>query len=158
MRFDIQPKHLEVFYGLLIALGLVLYFLIMRVTGLVYVVELRVLNLLIMGAGIRAALKRFHRKDINQQFNYMRGFVLGISTAVIASLTFSGFIFIYLALLDKSLMQSIASSDTVGRFLSPMSAAAIVCLEGVTSGMLVTYILVNSKSASEREKEIRNRK
>lgn len=153
-----QTKRIDFYYGLLIAAGLIAFFLVMKFTGLVHVVELRVLNLFIMGAGIYRVMKRFGQTDLNQQFNYIRAFFLGVSTSIFASVLFAVFLFIYVSFIDRALMQSIIEQEPMGRYLNPYVASFIVAVEGVLSGILVTFILINSRSAHEIEDEVKNKK
>jgi hypothetical protein len=50
---------------------------------------------------------------------------------------------------DSSLMQSIIANDPMGRYLNAYIAAFIVALEGVFSGLLVTFILINYVTTDE---------
>jgi Protein of unknown function (DUF4199) len=145
-------------YGLLISAGLVLYFLLMKLMGLVHVVELRVFNFFIMLAGLFRAFREYKETDLNRQFNYLRAFVFGISTAIIGSLIFALFLFIYLTYIDRALMESIVNHESFGNYLNPYVAAVIVAVEGIFSGILATFIIVNMKSASEIEDELKSKR
>ena len=158
MSSSLQTKRIDLYYGLLTAGGLVLYFLIMKFTGLVHVVELRVLNLFIMATGIYAVMRRFRLTDLNQQFNYMRAFFLGVSTAIFASILFALFFFIYVTFIDRELMTSIIEREPMGRFLNPYVASFVIAVEGVLSGILVTFMIINVKNADEIEDEVKKNK
>ncbi|HEX5171744.1 MAG TPA: DUF4199 domain-containing protein [Cyclobacteriaceae bacterium] len=153
-----QTKRIDLYYGLLIAGGLIAFFLLMKFTGLVHIVELRVLNLFIMAGGIYMALKRFRQTDLNQQFNYIRAFLFGVSTSIFASFLFALFVFIYVSFIDRALMQAIIEKEPMGRYLNPYVVSFIIAVEGILSGILVTFILINAKSANEIEDEVKNRK
>ena len=157
MSPGVQTKRIDFYYGLLIAGGLILYFLIMKFTNLVHVVELRVLNLFIMGAGIYAVMRRFKQTDLNQQFNYIRAFFLGVSTAIFASILFSLFFFVYVTFIDRELMTSIIENEPMGRFLNPYVASFILAVEGVLSGILVTFVIINVRNAGEIEENVRKK-
>jgi hypothetical protein len=45
--------------------------------------------------------------------------------------------------LDAGMMQSIIENEPMGRYLNPYMASFIVALEGVFSGLLVTFVLIN---------------
>lgn len=142
MNVFTNPNQLHVNYGLKIAGGLIAYFLLMKFTGLLNVVELRLLNLIILVAGIMMVLKQFkitHGKHIN----YFRALVTGVATASIGSLVFAGFLFIYMNFIDTAFMQYIIDHEPMGRYLNPYIASFIVALEGVFSGLLVTFVLIN---------------
>ena len=141
MKFFKDPNHIPQSYGLRIALGLIVYFLVMHMLGLSHKVELRLLNLLILVTGVYLALKKF-RETHEDHLNYFRALITGVATAAIGSFIFASFLFIYMSA-DKALMQSIIDHEPMGRFMNPYIAAFIVALEGLFSGLLVTFILIN---------------
>jgi hypothetical protein len=136
-----DPDRIHVDYGLRIAGGLVLYFVVMRLLGLHHIVELRLLNLFILVGGVFFALKKY--KSTHAEFSYFRALVVGVGTAAVASLIFAGALFVYVQFIDTELMQSIIENEPMGRFLNPYIVSFIVALEGVFSGLLVTFILIN---------------
>ena len=109
--------------------------------GLSHEVELRLLNLLILVTGVFFALKKF-RETHEDHLNYFRALITGVATAAIGSCLFAAFLFIYMSL-DDSLMASIRENEPMGRYMNPYIAAFIVALEGLFSGLLVTFILIN---------------
>jgi hypothetical protein len=143
-----NPNFVHVNYGLRIAGGLILYFLVMKFAGLLHVVELRLLNLFILIAGIYYALKRFQQTH-GHHIHYFRALITGFATGAIGSLVFAAFLFIYVSLLDRGFMQYLIENEPMGRFLNPYIASFIVALEGVFSGLLVTFILINFISTDE---------
>ena len=128
-------------YGLKIAGGLIVYFLLMRLLNLHHHVELRLVNLPIQAAGVFYALKKF-RSSHSDHLNYFRGLITGVSTAAIGSAIFAIFMFIYMKI-DTGLMQSIIDNEPMGHYLNPYISSFIVALEGIFSGMLVTFVLLN---------------
>ena len=117
------------------------YFFIMYAVGLVHVIELRLLNLFIMLAGIYYALKQYKRTH-DGHLNYFRGLTIGVSTATIGATTFAAFMMIYLKI-DHNLMQIIIEKEPMGRYLNEYIAAAAIAIEGVFSGFTMSYILLN---------------
>ncbi len=138
--FD-NPNRIPENYGLRTAAGLIVYFLIMHFAGLGHHVELRLLNLVILVSGIYFGLKKF-RSTHGQHINYFRALVTGVAIGAVASLVFALFMFIYMKL-DSSLMQSIIDNEPMGHYLNAYMASFIVALEGVFSGLLVTFVLIN---------------
>ena len=136
-----NPNRIPENYGLRIAAGLIVYFLVMKLTGLSHHVELRLLNLVILVAGVFFALKKF-KNTHEDRLNYFRALITGVSTAAVASLIFALFLFVYMRL-DSAMMESIIQNEPMGRYLNPYMAAFIVALEGVFSGLLVTFVLIN---------------
>lgn len=147
MSFFNDPNRIPQSYGLRIAIGLIAYFLVMHLMGLSHEVELRLVNLLILVAGVYLALKKF-RETHQSHLHYFRALVTGVSTAAIGSFIFAIFMFIYMSV-DERMMQSIIENEPMGRYMNPYIASFIVALEGVFSGLLVTFILINYISTDE---------
>lgn len=143
-----NPNQIHVNYGLKIAGGLIAFFLIMKFAGLLHVVELRLLNLFILVAGIYMALKKF-KESHDGHINYFRALITGVATGAIGSMGFACFLFIYVTFLDTELMQFIIENEPMGRFMNPYIASFIVALEGFFSGLLVTFVLINYITTDE---------
>jgi len=141
MSLFTNPNRIPENYGLRIAAGLIAYFLLMKVIGLSHHVELRLVNLVILSAGVYLALKKFKNEHADH-LNYFRGLIMGVATAGIGSLIFGVFLFIYMQL-DSGMMTSIIENEPMGRYLNPYMSAFIVVLEGFFSGLLVTFVLLN---------------
>lgn len=142
-----NPNRIPENYGVRIAVGLIAFFLVMKVVGLSHHAELRLLNLIILTAGVYAALKKF-RKTHADHLNYFRGLIMGVATAGIGSLIFGLFLFLYMKL-DSHMMESIRLNEPMGRHLNPYIASFIVVLEGFFSGLLVTFVLLNWVTTDE---------
>ncbi len=141
MNFLNNPNKVAEKYGLAIAGGLIVYFLLMKIVGLSNHVELRFTNLIILVAGVYYALKAFKRTH-EGHLNYFRGLILGVATSGIGSLVFAIFLFAYMQV-DVDLMRFIQENEPMGRYLNPYMASFIVLLEGFFSGFLVTFVLLN---------------
>jgi len=147
MSFFSNPNRIPENYGLRTAAGLIIYFVIMNVAGLSHRVELRLLNLFIVVAGIYFGLKKF--KELHgQHINYFRALVTGVAIGAVASAVFAVFMFAYMKL-DSGMMQSIIDNEPMGRYLNAYMAAFIVALEGFFSGLLVTFVLINYMTTDE---------
>ena len=141
MTIFTDPKRIPENYGVKIAGGLIAFFLLMKVTGLVHHYELRFLNVFIQVGGIYYALRKF-KETHGQHINYFRALVTGVATGAIASLIFSVFLFAFM-MIDKDLMQGIIENEPMGHYLNPYIAAFMVAIEGIFSGLLFTFILIN---------------
>ena len=144
----------DIRYGLLITAGLIVYFMIMKFAGLVHVTELRIFNFFIMLGGLYLAYKEFHETDINRQFNYMKAIVFGFSTSSIGTLLFVVFVFFYLSFIDPALMDTIKEKGPLGEYLNPWIVSIIVAVEGVLSGSLASFMIINVKNARKIEQEV----
>lgn len=147
MRFFNDPDQIPVNYGLRIALGLIMYFVVMQLAGLSHQIELRLFNLLIVVAGVYLALKKF-RQTHAQHLHYFRGLFTGIATAAIGAFAFAIFLFVYMQL-DPAFLKSIVANEPNGRFINPYIAACIVTIEGIFSGLFVTFLLLNLVKTDE---------
>ena len=141
--WDVANRIPEI-YGTLITLALIAYFFLMYLVGLVHVIELRLVNLVFLVAGVYFALKQFRRTH-RGQMDYFHAFTTGMATAAIGTLTFAVFLLIYLHI-DKPLMQAIAEQP-LGMYLDPYIASFMVSLEGIFSGLFVTFLLSNYMAA-----------
>lgn len=147
MSFFADPKRIPESYGIRIAAGLIAYFILMKLTNLAHHVELRLLNLVILIIGVYFALKKL--KEVNEhRLNYFRALITGFTTATIGSLLFAIFLFIYMKV-DDEMMQAIIQGEPMGRYLNAYIAAFIVALEGVFSGLLVTFVILNYVGTDE---------
>jgi len=124
-----------------IAGSLIVFFLTMKLLGFGHMIELRLLNLVILTAGIYLALKKF-KGTHSEHLNYFRGLITGVATGGVASLLFGVFLFLYMKL-DTDLMKTIIENEPMGRYLNPYMVAFIVVLEGFFSGLLVTFVILN---------------
>jgi hypothetical protein len=147
MRFFNDPHRIPQSYGVRIAVGLIAYFLVMYFMGLAHQVELRLLNLLILVTGVYLALRKFRETNENR-LNYFRALVTGVSTAAIGAFIFAIFLFTFMTL-NETLMESIRANEPMGRFMNPYIASCVVALEGLFSGLLVTFILINFVTTDE---------
>ena|SRR5579871_2239185 len=142
-----NPNRIPENYGLRIAGGLIIYFVVMHLAGFGHHVELRLLNLVILVFGIYFALKKF-KESHGAHINYFRALVTGVATGGVASVVFGLFMFIYMQF-DSGLMQSIIENEPMGRYLNAYMVAFIVALEGFFSGLLVTFVLINYMTTDE---------
>lgn len=147
MGFFNDPDRISESYGLKTAGGLTAYFLAMQVLDTHHHVELRMFNLVILAIGVYYALKKF-KNTHTDHVNYFRGLIVGTATSAIASVIFAVVLFIYMKL-DPSLLQSIQENEPMGHYLNEYMSAFIVALEGVFSGMLVTFVLMNYVTSDE---------
>jgi hypothetical protein len=141
MSLFTNPNRIAENYGLKIAAGLIGFFLLMKVIGLGHHVELRLLNLFILTAGIFFGLKKF-KETHEDHLNYFRALITGVSIGSIGSIIFAVFLFIWMKA-DDSMMQAVIENEPMGRYLNAYMASFVVALEGGFSGLLVTFVLIN---------------
>jgi hypothetical protein len=136
-----HSRRIPEIYGTFIALGLTLYFFIAYLAGFLHVIELRALNFIILATGVYYSLKQYKRTHAGE-LNYFRALTIGVSSSFIGTSTFVLFLFLYLKI-DRGLMQSIIESEPMGPYLNEYIATFAVWVEGIFSGFIMTFILVN---------------
>lgn len=141
MSFFSNPNRIAERYGLAIAAGFILYFVVMFAIGQGSHVELRLFNLPILGAGVYFGLKKF-KETHGQHMNYFRALATGVSISSIGAFLFAAFFFAFTKM-NPDFMQWIMDNEPMGRHLNPYMLSFIILLEGVFSGLLVTFVLLN---------------
>lgn len=142
-------------YGTLIFIAFILYFFLMYAFGWVHITELRLANFLFLVAGVYFALRQYQRTH-RGHMDYFHAFTTGMWTAAIGTLAFSVFLLIYLHI-DKNLMSVFAEKQPLGFYLNPYIIAFFVSLEGVFSGLFVTYMLSNFLADRKPARPMRDR-
>jgi hypothetical protein len=122
-------------YGILMAVVLIGYFLLIRLAGQHENYWLRILNGGIVSYGIYAAIKK--QKSIEKEnFQYFYGFATGILTGVVATFIFVSFMGIYLFHIEPPfadmLMSKIAGTGGTEILL------LILAIEGVSSSVVLS--------------------
>jgi hypothetical protein len=141
IRLTESNKYIAVIYGVFIGLGLIAYFWIAWLVGLVHIPELRALNLVIQIAGIYYALKQY-RKTHEGSLNYFRALSVGFTASTLGTIIFVTMLFITFQL-DPGFYQDIIRNEPMGRYLTVYMACFAVATEGVLAGSLATYLLMN---------------
>lgn len=122
--------------GLMVLIGLIAYFLIMRALGLDHNIELRAFNLLIMGGGVFYAIKTLKAKD--ESFNYPKGLGVGVLTAMSSSLAFAIFTFLFI-LSDPEFMKEVKEQEAFGEYLNGFTISIVIIIEGIASGFMLSF-------------------
>ncbi|WP_299708473.1 DUF4199 domain-containing protein [uncultured Pontibacter sp.] len=129
-------------YGLFTALGLIGYFLLMKIIGLEQIIELRFLNGVIMAIGVTLAIKGF-KDSKNGQIGYFQGLGAGIITSALATVIFAVFMVVYIKAFDDNLLQVLAGEQFFGDRMTITPGIVIfmvLMLEGIISGFMVSFI------------------
>ena len=128
---------LAVRYGLFASLGLILYFVLMNVFGLLYIIELRFLNFVFLASMIVFGISRL-QKEGEQGVGYFDGLSLGLGISLIATVTFTLFVYLFLGL-NPDFVSYLIEHAPFGSFLNKTSLTLVLVFEGLSSGVIVTY-------------------
>ncbi|WP_276499722.1 DUF4199 domain-containing protein [Pontibacter litorisediminis] len=129
-------------YGLLTAAALIAYFFLMKLLGMVHIIELRFLNGIIMAVGIVLALKAYKQLN-NGQISYFKGLGTGLITAVVGTVVFAAAILVYVKTVGNSLVEMLSADRYFGERIVETPGIVIfsvLLLEGVISGFMITFI------------------
>lgn len=127
----------SIVYGLLTALALVIYFLIMKVLGLETNFYLRIFNFVIIVAGVYALLNSMIKTDSN--VSYFEGFGAGFRLTLIAVIAFLVFMGLYTKFIDPSFVKVLENTGIWGSNISLSQAAFAIFIEGMASGVVISF-------------------
>ncbi|OIQ27752.1 MAG: DUF4199 domain-containing protein [Bacteroidetes bacterium MedPE-SWsnd-G2] len=122
-------------YGILIAVSLIAYFLILKLAGLHEVAWLRLFNGVIMAGGLYLSIKSYKSSP---DFDYINGFKTGLLTGGIATILFSLFISIYMFHIDPSFAQLLLDEWFYDYNQGTRILVFIVFIEGLASTVVLT--------------------
>jgi len=137
----LKIENVAIKYGLLTAVGLITFFLVAKLLGIVYFLELRILNLLFVMIGIFLAI-RYYKKNNSNVVTYFEGLGIGMLTTLLAVAVFAIFLVLYLTIIDPALMMYIKENSVFGRYLNPFIASATIIIEGFGSGVISTFMIM----------------
>ncbi len=141
-------------YGLLITVGLIAYFLILRLFNLHENPWLRLFNGVVMAVGIYFAIKHYKFSD-KDAFTYVDGFKTGLITGFIATFLFTGFMAIYMFHLDQEFASKLLK-DWFQNFSEGTGILVfIIFIEGLASTAVLTLtcmqIFKKSQNVGQQE-------
>ncbi|NBB88843.1 MAG: DUF4199 family protein [Bacteroidetes bacterium] len=160
MTNDVDKQQLlkkEILYGILLFLGFLLYFFIMKETELYAEFNLRILNIVIHAAIIYLAIRSYYRSADTESVNYIDGTMAGIRPGAIGVILFCIFQIIYLHI-DENLMSSLNENSMAGSYLNPFTASAILLFEGFAVTVVLSYITMRIVDSQFKKKYIPSEK
>jgi hypothetical protein len=141
-RLSQYATRIPEIYGTYITIGLIAYFWICYMLGLIHVLELRLFNFIIMCTGVYFALKQFRRTH-QGHLNYFKALSIGVASSFIGTSTFVLFLFI-LFNINHDIYQAVVKAAPMGIHLNAWIATSAVWFEGIFSGFMATFLLVNA--------------
>jgi len=134
---DMKSNLIYVKYGVLIAIALIVYFLIVRLIGLHENHWLRLLNGVIVAYGIYAVIRKKKALE-NDKFEYFSGFATGIGAGILATAIFVFFMGIYLFHIDPTFAENIMAKWMTSYNGGPEILLFILAIEGVSSSVVLS--------------------
>ncbi|MFY0686259.1 MAG: hypothetical protein JXQ90_03790 [Cyclobacteriaceae bacterium] len=112
----------------------------MLLTDLVHDIELRMLNALILFAGIYSSVKSLKNAD-KRAFSFLNGYFTGAFVTIISSTGFALFIGLYIAMNPSFLIQ-IRLEEIQGMNMNSWNISALILMESIASGILFTHMSI----------------
>jgi len=131
-------ERLSFRYGILMALALAGFFFLMKAFGLEHNLELRAFNLIILVSFILMVVQDFKERK-NGKISYLKGLGLGILTTIVGTVSFAIMVVFYVSIVNPSFMEVIQTQEPFGDFLNPLLVGFTIIIEGIASGCLATY-------------------
>jgi len=151
-----KSQHTHVKYGLGLFAALTGYFLLMKLFGLEHILELRVLNLFIVGGALFLAVRELQNRN-NWTSSYFDSFVTSMKTGGIGIGLFSFFMVIYLSAIDPQFMAEVAETEIFGNYLNPAIVGFVLLFEGLGSAFLVTYTVMQFVKGKIQRSQLESR-
>ena len=127
-------------YGLLIAIGLIAYFLILSLFGQHVNPAYSIFNMVILGIGLHFAITRY-KEDKGAKFRFQKGFMVGLTTGFIATAIFTGFFGVYATELDPGFLEELITMWETDWFINIGMVIFTVALMGIASTLVITFAL-----------------
>lgn len=156
-NFDRAWRKIPNRYGIILMLSLIAYFLLMRVSGLGHVYWLRAFNALILFGVLWVSIKGYkNQSDASPYDDFFNFFKIGMRTALIGIAGFAVFIAIYMDLLDPAFLEEVRQQEDLSPYLTPITAAGIVFIEGFVSAFLCSFIAIQMLKRRTVEKPVKD--
>jgi hypothetical protein len=127
-------------WGIITFILLAIFFLLMKLLGFVKILELRFLNAIIMFFGCYMAIRT--TKENLKNFRYFKGLGAGGLNGLIASFIFVIFGFIYVTYIDPNFRYEIKMNEPLGLYFNIYVALFQIFMEGLGSGLLFSFIIM----------------
>lgn len=152
-------RSIGIKYGIITAIAMMVYFLIMRALNLIQITEFRYINYIILAIGIYMAFLDEKRKLHEKEIDYLPGLGLGALTGAICALCFSLFVFIY-SKIDQGFVTSISDKIPIWNpdLVNSYVIAMLTFSEIFALGIIIAFVFMQlfkrnrlSETGSETE-------
>lgn len=130
--------------GVFTGFGLIVYFLIMKAFDLHRNIELHYFNVVFLFFGLRGSIKKI--KSFSGELKYLEGLKIGFIVSLISILILNFFMLFYEFVIDPSFLNLLQEKISFGYVKSPLVTAlsvfGLIFIEGLSSGFILTYILM----------------
>ena len=139
---EISINRVAIKSGIITFLGFVFYFILMMKLNLIQKTELRALNFVILLSGLFFSFK-YYVAETKGGMEYLKGLLFGCTISAISILPFALFVGFYFALIDPHLLLLLRdNAPMMGIQLTPVIAAGTIVIEGMCSGVIISFFLI----------------
>lgn len=132
--------------GIVTAIALFLFFLLMDLAGYAHIWELRFFNAFILLIGIRYTILRVQENDKS----YLGGYFSGIKTTVVAVSLFLILFLFYTTVVNPEFFEIVDSKRLSPFAVDKFSVIPAILFEGICSGIVLTFIAMQYYKAPDR--------
>jgi len=123
-------------YGIAIAVALIAYFLLLKLMGLHQYPIFSALNGVFFGGGILFAMKKY-KSDVSN-FEYQKGFQVGLICGALASIIFTVFMAVYMYQLDAEFSTRILESWKLDYASGTLMVLITIFIMGISTSLVLT--------------------
>ena len=143
---------IPVTYGIVIAIVLVAYFLLLSLFDLHVNPVYSVFNIVIMAGGMYLAIKKYREKK-GAKFKYQKGFMSGLTTGFIATVLFTGFFAVYASELNPGFQKELVTMWESDWFVNMGMLIFTVALMGFATTFVLTLSFMQLFKSSHNTAE-----
>ncbi len=164
--YDNYWKKIPTTHGFILFGALVGFFLLMRAIGVAENHYLRIANIALVLIVIWASIRKYGKRSGYSFYDkFSSFFAVGARVTFIGVALFAVFMALYLDLIDEELMAALSRKNAPGGWgikITSVNAAFFVFLEGMLSGLAITFIICQLykfrtvEEPAESKKELRD--
>ena len=147
-------RSISIRYGLRLTLALLVLFSLAHLTGAIHHPGLRFVNGFFHVGFIYLAIRKY-RIEYPREWNYASGVGTGVVAGMIGTLLFAVAVGTFLGL-RPDVMADIAAHTRVAQYLSPVTAAAVMVVEGFAVTAFASYFVMRLVDADRKARSLAN--
>ncbi len=136
---NISYQKVSIKYGILVGLAHIVYFLLMRIFGLLHIVELSFLSGIFLIIGICVAIAKF-KNARGGDINYFQGLAIGATTGVVSSTVLGLFLVVFISTIDSAYLANLQASSLFPESLSTLALFVLTIIYGSWPGFWLAFI------------------
>ncbi len=138
--------------GLITSASLIAYFMLMKLFNFMSSPIAWAFNLAILGTGIILVFE-YYRMKTTLNVDYIPGLILGSITTFVSVIPFAFFLYIFFSQSDPLVLSLLKENVLfMGEQITPTRAAFATAIEGLCSGVLITFIMMQYLRSGFRRK------